>query len=100
MDEDLDLAYDQLDATDQHNSIFEVNSHEYRPDEVIRWLEDMGFTLEKHYGIRCLYNYWGTNELKEDSAVYAKLKKLEMEFTDREPYKQTARQFQLITRKS
>jgi hypothetical protein len=27
------------------------------------------------------------------------LKKLEMEFTDREPYKQTARQFQLIARK-
>jgi hypothetical protein len=59
----------------------------------------MGLGLEKHYGIRCLYNYWGTNELKEDSAVYAKLKKLEMEFTDREPYKQTARQFQLIARK-
>jgi hypothetical protein len=60
----------------------------------------MGLSVEKHYGIRCLYNYWGTNELKEDSTVYGKLKKLEMEFTDREPYKQTARQFQLIALKS
>ena len=99
MEQDLDKAFTQLDAADQYNSIFEVNSHEYRPDEVMQWLTSMGFTLEKHYGIRCLYNYWGTNELKNDSTVYAKLKKLEMEFTDREPYKQTARQFQLIARK-
>ena len=99
LEQDLDKAFAQLDAADQYNSIFEVNVHEYRSDEVIEWLTGMGLNFEKHYGIRCLYNYWGTNELKEDSAVYGKLKKLEMEFTDREPYKQTARQFQLIARK-
>ena len=99
LEQDLDKAFTLLDATDQYNSIFEVNVHEYRPDEVIDWLTGMGLSLEKHYGIRCLYNYWGTNELKEDSVIYGKLKKLEMEFTDREPYKQTARQFQLIARK-
>jgi phosphoribosylformimino-5-aminoimidazole carboxamide ribotide isomerase len=99
LEQDLDKAFTLLDATDQYNSIFEVNVHEYRPDEVIDWLTGMGLSLEKHYGIRCLYNYWGTNELKEDSAIYGKLKKLEMEFTGREPYKQTARQFQLIARK-
>ena len=58
-----------------------------------------GFSLQKHYGIRCLFNYWGTNELKEDSAVYAQLRKLEMELTGRYPYMLTARQFQLIARK-
>jgi len=99
LEQDLDKAFSLLDAADQYNSIFEVNVHEYRPDEVIDWLTGMGLSLEKHYGIRCLYNYWGTNELKEDSAIYGKLKKLEMEITDREPYKQTARQFQLIARK-
>jgi phosphoribosylformimino-5-aminoimidazole carboxamide ribotide isomerase len=99
LEQDLDKAFALLDASDQYNSIFEVDVHEYRPDEVIEWLTAKGLSLEKHYGIRCLYNYWGTNELKEDSAVYGKLKKLEMEFTDREPYKQTARQFQLIARK-
>jgi len=100
LEQDLDKAFALLDAAEQYNSIFDVDVHEYRPDEVIAWLTGMGLSVEKHYGIRCLYNYWGTNELKEDSAVYGKLKKLEMEFTDREPYKQTARQFQLIALKS
>ena len=100
LEQDLDKAYDLLDQSDQYNSIFDINVHEYRPDEVIDWLTGMGLNLEKHYGIRCLYNYWGTNELKEDSVVYKKLKKLEMEFTERDPYKLTARQFQIIARKT
>ncbi len=100
LEQDLDKAFELLDQADQYNSIFDIDVHEYRSDEVIEWLTGMGLTLEKHYGIRCLYNYWGTNELKEDTDVYEKLKKLEMEFTDRSPYKLTARQFQLIARKS
>ena len=99
LEQDLDKAYNLLDQDDQYNSIFDINVHEYRADEVIDWLTKMGLKLERHYGIRCLYNYWGTNELKEDSEVYVKLKKLEMEFTERTPYKLTARQFQLIARK-
>ncbi|MDH3635857.1 MAG: HisA/HisF-related TIM barrel protein [Gammaproteobacteria bacterium] len=100
LEHDLDKAYELLDQADQYNSIFDINVHEYRPDEVIEWLSSMGLGLEKHYGIRCLYNYWGTNELKEDSIVYEKLKQLELEFTERSPYKLTARQFQIIARKS
>ncbi len=100
LDGDLDKAYAQLDQMSQHNPVFDINVHEYRPDDVIAWLADHGFALEAHYGIRCLYNYWGTNELKEDSTTYRKLRRLEMEFTDREPYKLTARQFQLIARKN
>ncbi len=99
LDDDLDKAYTLLDQTSQHNSIFDVNVNEYRPDQVIEWLEQMGLKLEKYYGIRCLYNYWGTNELKQDSAVYEKLKKLEMEFTERSPFNLLARQFQLIASK-
>ena len=99
LDGDLDAAYQLLDQTTRHNSVFDINVYEYRPDDVIEWLEKLGLKIEKHYGIRCLYNYWGNNELKQESAVYEKLKKLEMEFTDREPYKLCARQFQLIARK-
>ncbi len=99
LEQDLDRAYELLDQANQYNSIFDINVHEYRADEVIEWLTDMGLDLEKHYGIRCLYNYWGTNELKEDSEVYKKLKKLETELTERSPYKLSARQFQLIARK-
>lgn len=99
LDQDLDQAYALLDEQDQYNSIFDIKVQEYRPDEIIEWLQEMAAVVDRHYGIRCLYNYWGTNELKENSAVYQKLKKLEMEFTDRYPYKLTARQFQLIATK-
>jgi len=39
------------------------------------------------------------NEVKQEAETYEKLKKLEIALTDREPYKQTARLFQLILRK-
>ena len=99
LEQDLDKAFASLEPGDQYNPVFDVEVHEYRPDEIIDSLAAMGLKLEKHYGIRCLFNYWGTNELKEDSAVYAKLKKLEFELTERYPYYLTARQFQLIARK-
>ncbi|MCP4769353.1 MAG: methyltransferase domain-containing protein [Gammaproteobacteria bacterium] len=99
-EQDLDKAFELLDPSEQHNPVFDIVAHEYRPDEVIAWLTEMGLELEKHYGIRCLYDFWGSAEDKDDPGVYEKLKKLEMELTERAPYKLTARQFQLIARKS
>ncbi len=99
-EQDLDKAFELLDPSEQHNSVFDIAAHEYQPDEVMAWLTEMGLTLEKHYGIRCLYDFWGTTEQKDAPVVQAKLKKLEMELTERLPYKLTARQFQLIARKS
>ena len=99
LENDLDLAFEYLDQANQFNSIFDIDVREYRADELIRWLEQQQYRVEKHYGIRCMYNYWGTNELKEDSIVYNKLKSIEFELSDREPYKHTARLFQLIVRK-
>jgi phosphoribosylformimino-5-aminoimidazole carboxamide ribotide isomerase len=96
---DLDKAFAALETVDQYNPVFDLDAHEYRADEIIGRLDAMGLGLEKHYGIRCLFNYWGTNELKEESAVYEKLRKLEFELTERYPYLLTARQFQLILRK-
>ena len=99
LDGDLDQAYKMLDEDKHYNSVFDINVHEYRHDDIITLLEELGLKLEKHYGIRCLYNYWGTNELKQNTAIHDKLKKLEMELTERYPYKLGARQFQLIARK-
>ena len=100
LEQDLDKAFELLDTSDQYNPVFGIEEHEFRPDEVTRWLTTLGLDVEKHYGIRCLYNYWGTNELKQDSAVQEKLKRLEIELTDRYPYNLNARQFQLIARKN
>jgi S-adenosylmethionine-dependent methyltransferase len=95
----LQVLYGVLKPSAQHNPVFDIEAHEYRPDEVIEWLSEIGLKLEKHYGIRCLYDFWGTIEQKETTVINEKLKKLEMEMTDRIPYKLTARQFQLIARK-
>jgi hypothetical protein len=100
LEQDLDKAFELLEPSDQYNAVFDIQAHEFRPDEVIDWLSSLGFSLEKHYGIRCLYNYWGTNELKQSSAVQEKLKRLEIELTERHPYNLMARQFQLIARKN
>jgi phosphoribosylformimino-5-aminoimidazole carboxamide ribotide isomerase len=97
---DLDEAYELLDQGGQTSPIFGVDEHAYKVDELMQLLNEMGFSLVKHYGIRCMYNYWGTNEQKQQAQVYEKLKKLEFALTDREPYKQTARLFQLILRKN
>jgi S-adenosylmethionine-dependent methyltransferase len=99
LEQDLDKAFELLDQNAGYNPVFDIHAHEFRADEVIDWLGATGLTLEKHYGIRCLYNYWGTNKLKQSSQVYEKLRKLEFELTERYPYQLTARQFQLIARK-
>jgi phosphoribosylformimino-5-aminoimidazole carboxamide ribotide isomerase len=100
LEQDLDKAFDLLEQSGQYNAVFDIQAHEFRPDEVIEWLSSLGLSLEKHYGIRCLYNYWGTNELKRSSAVQEQLKRLEIELTERHPYNLMARQFQLIARKN
>jgi len=99
LEHDLDKAFELLDHNAGYNPVFDIHAHEFRADEVIEWLATMGLVIEKHYGIRCLYNYWGTNKLKQSSQIYDKLKKLEFELTERYPYQLTARQFQLIARK-
>ena len=97
---DLDEAYELLEQGEQTSSIFGVNERAYRVEELTELLSRMGFNLESHYGIRCMYNYWGSNEQKQEADVYEKLKKLEFALTNRDPYKQTARLFQLILRKN
>jgi phosphoribosylformimino-5-aminoimidazole carboxamide ribotide isomerase len=99
LDGDLDKAYETLDQTTQYNSIFDMDVREFRAHDLGELFAKKGCLIENHYGIRCMYNYWGTNEEKNDSEVYEKLRKLEFALTDREPYKHTARLFQLIVRK-
>jgi phosphoribosylformimino-5-aminoimidazole carboxamide ribotide isomerase len=96
---DLDKAYDSLDQAVQHNPTFNIDVREFRANDLSDTLIRKGCQIENHYGIRCMYNYWGTNEEKNDVEVNEKLRKLEFELSNREPYKHTARLFQLIARK-
>lgn len=96
VDRDIDQAFKVLDKASKQDSVFDIRVHAYRSEQVAEWLAEIGLTVKEHYGIRCFYNYWGDNEEKNNHATYDKLKKLEIELTEREPYKHCARQFQLI----
>ncbi len=100
VDRDLDQAYEALERGAEYNPVFDLKARDYRPEEVDAWLRGQGLQVEQHYGVRCLYNYWGSDELEQDSAMFEKLRRLELELSAREPYKLTARQFQFIARKS
>ncbi len=99
LDRDLDAAYRGLNLNQPNNSIFEVDMQAYKADELIQWLELQGYTLEKHYGIGCLYIPWNYDDHSGHDQKTEKLKKLEIKLMDCEPYKHTARYFQLILQK-
>ena len=96
---DLDKAFESLETSAQRNPVFDIDTRDYRPQDVMDWLDELGLSTKKHYGIRCLYDYWGTAQQREEPGIHEKLLKLEMEMTGRMPYKLGARQFQLIARK-
>ena len=98
-EEDLDAAYRGITDSLQNNSIFDVDMHAYRADDLIQWFELQGYTLQKHYGIGCLYAYWMNQDVSDDNPQSEKLKALEIELIDRDPYKQIAQYFQLIVKK-
>ncbi len=99
LENDLDKAYESLQQSFQRHSIFDVDIKEYRADELTQWLEKHGYSVEQHYGLGCLYYYWGNENLCEGSPEFEKLKKLELKLTKLAPYKHSARYFQLIARK-
>ena len=99
LDQDLDAAYRGLNDSQQNNSIFDVDMQAYRADQLIQWLELQGYTLEKHYGIGCLYFDWVNDGSLQANQQIEKLKKLELALMDHEPYKHAAKYFQLILQK-
>jgi S-adenosylmethionine-dependent methyltransferase len=96
---DLVDAYAQLDQRSEVSSLFGATMTEYTAEEIVALLPDAGCELVQHYGVRCLCDYWGTNELKSDPVVFAALEKLELALTDRYPYKLLARYFQIVAYK-
>lgn len=99
LDQDLETAYQRLDENQHSHSIFDVAMKVYAADQLIQWLESQGYALEKHYGIGCLYFDWVEDGSPQARKKIEKLKKLEVALMDHEPYKRSARYFQLILQK-
>jgi len=71
--------------------------HPLDPSEVISWLEDWGYEISSHTGIRSFYDY-----LPRDLAAsrsFDDIYELEREFSRKDPYRGMARYVHLIARK-
>ena len=96
---DLDKALGQLDARTVQVYLFDATVTCYTAEEASHLLRQAGLVVEGDYGIRCLGDYWGTNEQKMDPEIFGRLARLEAELTGRHPYKLLARFFQVVARK-
>ncbi len=99
IDTDLDQALSRLDARKSHTKIFDNEMENYSAEEIKEMLVCAGIILEGDYGIRCICDYWGDNELKLDPVIFKKIERLEFGLTNLYPYKLLARYFQVIGRK-
>jgi len=61
---DLERALRSLDERQQLTTIFATPMNLFTADEVIAMLEGQRFTIIAHVGIRCICDYWGSNEEK------------------------------------
>ncbi len=96
---DLDKALAQLDARTVKVYLFDATAHCYTAEEAADLLRQAGLAVEADYGIRCLGDYWGSNEQKLDPEIYGRLARLEAALAERHPYKLLARFFQVVARK-
>jgi len=97
---DLAEALAQLDARRQQAITFDAPMTGYSAAEVMDMLTTTGCAIEQDYGLRCVCDYWGNNELKADPAIFQQLEALEFAMTDKHPYKLLGRYFQVIARKA
>jgi S-adenosylmethionine-dependent methyltransferase len=97
---DLAEALAQLDARRQQAILFDVSMTCYSASEVMDMLAGAGCPIEQDYGLRCVCDYWGDNDLKADPTVFKQLEELEFALAERHPYKLLARYFQVIARKT
>jgi S-adenosylmethionine-dependent methyltransferase len=96
---DLDKALAQLDTRTVKVYLFDATVTCYSAQEAGDWLRQAGLAVEADYGIRCLADYWGSNEQKLNPDTFARLAALEAALAERHPYKLLARFFQVVARK-
>lgn len=96
---DLDEAYQVLDARSEMTMLFGHPAAEYSGDEVQAMLPQTALAFDAYYGIRCVTDYWGDNERKLQPEIWAKIVRLEFALTGRYPYNLLARFWQIIAHK-
>ena len=96
---DLEKALDQLDTRTVKVYLFDATVYCYTAEEAADLLRQVGLVVKGDYGIRCVGDYWGSNEQKLDPEIYGHLARLEAALAERHPYKLLARFFQVVASK-
>lgn len=68
-----------------------------KPEEIVRWLESNGYTIQVHTGIRVFHDYM-TKEVLADSDIN-ELMKLEYEYSRSDVYKNMGRYIHILAKK-
>ncbi|GAB7191157.1 tRNA uridine 5-oxyacetic acid(34) methyltransferase CmoM [Kineococcus sp. NUM-3379] len=92
---DPEAALAVLDSPTVHSVTFD---HPMRRVEAVAAeaaLAAAGCTVEHRFGIRCVMDLIADDEIKHDPGFYRRLEELELALCDREPYRHTARFWQL-----
>jgi S-adenosylmethionine-dependent methyltransferase len=95
----LEKALGELDARTTRVYLFDATVTTYTSEEASDLLRQSGLAIEADYGLRCLTDFWGTNEQKFDPETFERLAQLEAALAGQHPYKLLARFFQVIARK-
>jgi S-adenosylmethionine-dependent methyltransferase len=85
-----------LDASEEHSATFGTRLTLYAAEDVVPILTALGCTDVRHYGIRVFNDLIADDERKHDPDFYAELERLELAATERQPYVNIARLFQLV----
>ncbi|WP_225728072.1 MULTISPECIES: bifunctional 2-polyprenyl-6-hydroxyphenol methylase/3-demethylubiquinol 3-O-methyltransferase UbiG [unclassified Nocardia] len=89
-------ALTELDATRQRSEVFGAEFALLTAAELRGMLTDANAKVLAHYGIRSICDLQSDTVDKADPAYYADLLRLESAVTDRAPYRDIARLFQLV----
>ncbi|GAA4965103.1 tRNA uridine 5-oxyacetic acid(34) methyltransferase CmoM [Kineococcus glutinatus] len=96
---DPEAALDVLDADTVHSRTFDHPMRRVEAATVEVALQAAGCVVEHHFGIRCVMDLIADDDLKRDPAFYERLERLELALCEREPYRRTARFWQLTARR-
>lgn len=89
-----------LDAPTVHSATFDHPMRRLEAAEVEQALTDAGYAVEHRFGIRCVMDLIADDERKSDPDFYAQLLELALLLCEREPYRRTARFWQLTARRA